>query len=99
MNETLAGYMLEGRKAKPFTSVSDFTNRYPVLLDGETLSAMSTGASGRYELVAAGLMPSGITARVRPVVQIGGLERAGLLRDGRPAPPFQILSWDDPYVH
>lgn len=108
MDETLAGYMVEGRKAKPFTSVSDFTNRYPVLLDGETLSAMSTGGSGRYELVAAGVMPSGITARVRAVVQIGpsraymeraSLERAGLVRPGPPPPPFQILSWDDSYVH
>jgi len=63
-----------------------------VLLDGETLATLNTGSSGRYTLVTAGVMPSGVTARVRALVQVQGLTGA------QASLPFLILGWNDSYV-
>ncbi len=73
MDERVAGWIVAGRQKKPFESVGQFVHDYPVLLGGETLGALTTTSSGRYTLVAAATMPSGITARVRAVVQVTGL--------------------------
>ena len=104
----LAQYILQARQGKLLASVQEFTRNYPILIGGETLSYLSTASSGVYAMIATGTTASGITARVRAVVQVSGLDTPAVNQkasDGRvlvtPArlgPPFLILSWDDSYV-
>jgi general secretion pathway protein K len=114
MSPETAQMIVEGRARKPFGSVSDFTHDYPVLLDGETLSSLVGGSSGPYTLIASATAEDGITARVRAVVQVTGLDvqtttyqtesdANGEVRnlpkhETRTGPPFSILQWDDFYV-
>jgi len=98
MSPAVAQFMIEGRAKKPFASVQEFQHDYPVLLDGDTLSHLTAGSSGPYTLVVSATAADGITARVRAVVQVAGLDTK--LPNGRlePGPPFLIREWDDSYV-
>ena len=109
MDAQIANFMLQGREKKPFKSVSDFVHDYPIVLDAETMGYLGTGSSGRYSLVASSTTSSGITARVRALVQVNGMDVAAVeqrqpdgtmltLQAARPGPPFLILGWDDSYV-
>ncbi len=105
LGERVADWIIEGRQKRPFNSVQQFVHDYPVLLSGETLSTLTTSASGRYTLVASATMPSGITARVRTVVQVTGLSVAArrddsgnIITPARVGPPFWIMEWNDSYV-
>jgi general secretion pathway protein K len=98
MSPAVAQFMMEGRSHKPFATVSEFQHDYPVLLDGDTLSHLTAGSAGPYTLIASATTADGITARVRAIVQVSGLDLK--LPDGRlqPGPPFLIHQWDDSYV-
>ncbi|HZQ93133.1 MAG TPA: type II secretion system protein GspK [Terriglobales bacterium] len=112
MDPATARLIIAGRERKPYAAVSDFVHDNPVLLSTDTMNYLSTSSSGRYSLIAAGVTPSGITSRVRAVVQVGGFQPAthrdqfGRLVNASgqpvsseaPAVPFAILSWDDSYV-
>jgi type II secretory pathway component PulK len=112
MDPATARLIIAGRERKPYAAVSDFVHDNPVLLSTDTLNYLSASSSGRYSLVASGVMPSGITSRVHAIVQIGGFQSAthrdayGRLVDAQgrqvtseaPPVPFAILSWDDSYV-
>jgi general secretion pathway protein K len=101
IDDRVVGWMMEGRQKHPFESVSQFVHDYPVLLSEQTLGALTAASSGRYAVVASATSPSGVTARVRAVVQVSGFD-LGRRPDGRrplwTAPPFWILEWNDSYV-
>jgi general secretion pathway protein K len=115
MTPEVARFIVEGRTRKPFASVSDFTHDYPVLVSGETLSRLTAGSTGPYTLIASARAEDGITARLKAIVQVNGLnvhstnfqvrrDPSGVMRqqsthDVTPGPPFLILEWDDTYVH
>jgi len=105
IDDRVVGWMIEGRQKKPFESVAQFVHDYPVLLSDQTLGALTTSTSGRYTLIASATQPSGVTARVRAVVQVDGLsveerrDSSGkVTRPRRSGPPFWILEWNDSYV-
>jgi len=97
MTPMVASLIVEGRKRKPFDSVGEFVHDYPVLLSGETLSHLTGGSTGPYTLIASAAADDGVTARIRAVVQVNGLQ---VNMGGRlmPGPPFLIREWDDSYV-
>lgn len=98
MTPAMAQMILEGRAKKPFASVSDFQHDYPVLVSGETLSALTAGSNGPYTLVVAAAAPDGITARLRAVVQVNDLSIRTSAGARQAGPPFLIREWDNSYV-
>ena len=96
MTPNAAAMIVEGRKRKPFDSVDQFVHDYPVFLGGETISHLKGGSTGPYTLVASATAADGVTARVRAIVQVSGLEVVG----GKRVVPelFLIRQWDDSYV-
>lgn len=97
MTSIVAAMIEEGRKRKPYESVSDFVRDYPVLLSGDTLSHLTAGSTGPYTLIASAMTDDGVTARVRAIVQVSGMNVA-VGRQMRSGPPFLIREWDDSYV-
>jgi type II secretory pathway component PulK len=84
----VADYIVAGREKQPFHSTADLTSEFPVSLNAETLSALTTQDSGRYSLLSSGRIHGGTVARIQAVVNVLGVS------NGR----FQLVSWKDFYA-
>jgi general secretion pathway protein K len=98
MSPNVANMIVEGRRNKPYESVSDFVHDYPVLLSGDTMAHLSGGSVGPYTLVASATAADGVTARIRAIVQVSGLDVTSPAGQRLAGPPFLIHEWDDSYV-
>jgi hypothetical protein len=81
-------YIVEKRQDKPFTAVTDLSGEFPVSLGADTMSLLTTAVSGQYTLIASGTSASGVTSRIRALIEL----------QVNQASPFRILAWDDSYV-
>jgi len=88
LTPSVVDYIVEKRQDKPFTAVTDLSGEFPVSLGVDTMSLLTTAASGQYTLIASGTSASGVTSRIRALIEL----------QVNQASPFRILAWDDSYV-
>ncbi|HEV2386581.1 MAG TPA: helix-hairpin-helix domain-containing protein [Candidatus Acidoferrales bacterium] len=88
MDQEVANSIVQERERRPFASLNKLTEDFPASLDAQTLSYLTTQASGRFSLLATATVAGGVSARVRALTE---------LEPGKD-PPFQFVRWDDSYV-
>ena len=90
MEPQVADEIVAARATKPFNSVNELTDKFPISLSAETLSSLTTQTSGRLTLLASAWTRRGIVARIQAVVEVPGPIGSN--------EPFQILRWKDFYA-